>query len=248
MANPVHQFKIEPIVPLEIGGVDLSYTNSALWMTIGVVISIITLSIGTHRKALVPGRMQVVSEMLYEFVANMIRENIGSEGRRYFPLIFTLFMVVLMGNLLGMLPFSFTYTSHIVVTLALAMMIFLMVVVIGIVRHGTHFFSLFLPPGVPAALTILIVPIELISFLIRPITLSVRLFINIMVGHLLLKVVAGFSVMLLSLGLGGFFLGLLPTAFNVIFIAFEILIALLHAYVFTVLSCIYLKDTVDLHH
>lgn len=248
MADPIHQFVIKPIVPLEIGSVDLSYTNSALWMTIGLVLSITILSIGTQRKALIPGRMQVLSEMLYGFIANMIRENIGSEGRRYFPLIFTLFIVVLMGNLLGMLPFSFTYTSHIIVTLALAMMIFLAVIVIGLIRHGLHFFSLFLPPGVPPLLALLVVPIELISFLIRPITLSVRLFINIMVGHLLLKVVAGFSVMLLALGGGWVLLGLLPTAFNVIFIAFEILIALLHAYVFTVLSCIYLKDTVDLHH
>lgn len=248
MADPIHQFVIKPIIPLEVGSVDLSYTNSALWMTIGLVLSIFILSLGTQRKALVPGRMQALSEMLYGFVANMIRENIGSEGRQYFPLIFTLFIVVLMGNLLGMLPFSFTYTSHIIVTLALAMMIFLAVIVIGLIRHGLHFFSLFLPPGVPPLLALLVVPIELISFLIRPITLSVRLFINIMVGHLLLKVVAGFSVMLLALGGGWVLLGLLPTAFNVIFIAFEILIALLHAYVFTVLSCIYLKDTVDLHH
>lgn len=248
MADPIHQFVIQPIVPLHIGGVDVSFTNSALWMMIGVAVSTLTLSAAMKPRSLIPGRLQVMSEMLYEFIAGMIRENIGTEGRQYFPLIFTLFIVVLMGNLLGMVPYSFTYTSHIIVTAGLAVMIFLTVVAIGIFRHGTHFFSLFLPPGVPAWLFPLIIPIEIISFIIRPVTLSVRLFINMMVGHLLLKVVAGFSVMLLSLGMGGLFLGLLPVGFNAIFIAFEILIALLHAYVFTVLSCIYLKDTVDIHH
>ncbi len=218
-------------------------------MLIGAVLSAGFLAVATNRKALVPGRMQVISEMLYEFVAGMIRENIGTAGRQYFPLIFTLFMVVLMGNLLGMVPFSFTYTSHIAVTLALALVIFCIVVVLGLVRHGFKFFSLFVPPGVPFLLFPLIIPIELLSFLIRPLTLSVRLFINMMVGHLLLKVVAGFSVMFFAaFGLGGLFLGAFPALFNVIMIAFEFMIALLHAYVFTVLSCIYLKDTVDLHH
>ncbi|MCB9989082.1 MAG: F0F1 ATP synthase subunit A [Rhodospirillales bacterium] len=248
MTDPIHQFVIVPIVELNPGGVDISFTNSSLWMVIGMVVSASFLSLAIRRKALIPGRMQVLSEMLYEFIAGMIRENIGSKGRQYFPLIFTLFIVVLMGNLLGMVPFSFTYTSHIAVTLALAMMIFFAVVIIGLARHGLKFFSLFVPPGVPVFLFPLIIPIELISFLIRPLTLSVRLFINMMVGHLLLKVVAGFSVMLLALGFGGLLAGTLPALFNVILIAFEFLIALLHAYVFTVLSCIYLKDTVDLHH
>lgn len=248
MADPIHQFVIEPIIPLHVGGLDLSYTNSSLWMTIGVLISTVTLSLAMRRKALVPGRLQVFSEMMYEFIANMIRENIGPKGRQYFPLVFTLFIVVLMGNTLGMLPFSFTYTSHIIVTFALAMVIFLAVLFIGLIRHGFHFLSLFVPPGVPAWLYPLIIPIELVSFLVRPITLSVRLFANMMAGHLMLKVFAGFSVMMLAAGIGGFFAGLLPMFFNVVLIAFELMIALLHAYVFTVLSCIYLKDTVDLHH
>lgn len=248
MADPIHQFVIKPLVPLSLGGVDVSFTNSSLWMLIAVVVSTLTLTVGMRRRAMVPGRLQVLSEMLYDFVGGMIRENIGPEGRQYFPLIFTLFMVVLMGNLLGMIPFSFTYTSHIIVTLALAMVIFLAVLVIGLLRHGTHFLSLFVPPGVPLWLFPLILPIELISFLVRPVTLSVRLFANMMAGHLILKVFAGFSVAMIGLGIGGYVMSLLPMLFNVVMIGFEILIALLHAYVFTVLSCIYLKDTVDLHH
>ena len=248
MADPIHQFVITPIIPLEVGGVDLSFTNSSLWMMIGVLLSVTILTMATRRKALVPGRMQVLGEMLYEFVANMIRENIGSGGRQYFPLIFTLFMVVLMGNLLGMIPYSFTYTSHIIVTMALALLIFFTVLIIGVVKHGPAFFSFLVPPGVPVWLFPLIIPIELVSFLARPVTLSVRLFANMMAGHLMLKVFAGFSVGMLSLGAAGFAAGLVPMFFNVILIGFEFLIALLHAYVFTVLSCIYLKDTVELHH
>lgn len=248
MADPIHQFVITPYVDLKVGGVDLSFTNSSLWMMIGVVLSITILTMATRRKALVPGRMQVLGEMLYEFVANMIRENIGSGGRQYFPLIFTLFMVVLMGNLLGMIPYSFTYTSHIIVTMALALLIFFTVLIIGVVKHGPAFFSFLVPPGVPAWLFPLIIPIELVSFLARPVTLSVRLFANMMAGHLMLKVFAGFSVAMLSMGAAGFAAGLVPMFFNVILIGFEFLIALLHAYVFTVLSCIYLKDTVELHH
>ncbi len=248
MSDPIKQFVITPIIDLEVGGLDLSFTNSSLWMAIGVVVSAAFLSLAVRRKALVPGRLQMTAEMLYEFIAGTIRENIGSEGRRYFSLIFTLFVVVLMGNLLGMIPFSFTYTSHIVVTFALAMLVFLAVLIVGIARNGLHFFSLFLPPGVPAWLLPLIIPIELISFLIRPITLSVRLFANMMAGHLMLKVFAGFSVMMFGAGFVGIVGSMLPMLFNVILIGFEFLIALIHAYVFTVLSCIYLKDTVDLHH
>lgn len=254
MADPIHQFTIVPLIPLHVGGVDLSFTNSSLWMMVAVVVSSVVLSMATRRKSLVPGRLQVMSEILYEFVANMIRENIGSGGRQYFPLIFTLFMIVLMGNLLGMIPYSFTYTSHIIVTMALALLIFFMVLVIGVVKHGLPFFSFLIPPGVPVWLFPLIIPIELISFLVRPVTLSVRLFANMMAGHLMLKVFAGFSVGMLTagaaadIGVLGFGAGLVPMLFNVILIGFEFMIALLHAYVFTVLSCIYLKDTVELHH
>lgn len=248
MADPLHQFVIQPLVPLSVAGVDISFTNSSLWMMIAVVASTMFLSLAIRRAALVPGRMQVAAEMLYEFISTMIRTNIGPAGRQYFPLVFTLFVVVLMGNLLGMLPYSFTYTSHIAVTAGLAVAIFLLVVGLAIFRHGTHFFSLFAPPGLPFILYPLIVPLELISYLVRPITLSVRLFANMMAGHLMLKVFAGFSVAMISIGVPGFFAALLPMLFNVMLIGFEVMIALLHAYVFSVLCCIYLKDTVDLHH
>lgn len=248
MADPLHQFVVTPIVPLEIGGVDVSFTNSSLWMMIAIAASTLFLSLAMRRRAMVPGRMQVAAEMLYEFIANMIRTNIGPEGRQYFGIVFTIFMVVLMGNLLGMLPFSFTYTSHIAMTAGLAVAVFALVVVLGVVRHGTHFLTLFAPPGVPFLLYPLIVPLEIISYFIRPVTLSVRLFANMMAGHLMLKVFAGFSVAMIAIGLPGFFMALMPMLFNVLLIGFEIMIALVHAYVFSVLCCIYLKDTVDLHH
>lgn len=248
MANPIHQFEIQPLVPLHIGNLDISYTNSALWMTIAVVASTTLLSLAMKRKALVPGRMQVFAEMIYGFVAGMIRENIGTKGRQYFPLIFTLFMIVLLGNMLGMLPYSFTYTSHIIVTAALAFMIFFIVLMIGVFKHGFHFFSLFLPPGVPWWLMPLIIPIEIMSFMIRPVTLSVRLFANMIAGHIMLKVFAGFSVGMFAAG--GFLTlaGIGPMLFNSVLIGFEFLIAFLQAYVFAILSCIYLKDTVEIGH
>lgn len=241
MADPIKQFEIQTYIPLEIAGIDVSFTNASLWMMIAVITSIIMMSLATRRKDMVPGRMQVFGENMYQFVASMIRDNVGTQGHQFFPLIFTLFMIVLMGNMLGMIPYSFTYTSHIAVTMGLALSIFIMVTILGFVRHGLHFFSLFSPAGVPLALKPLIIPIEILSYLIRPITLSVRLFANMMAGHLMLKVFAGFSV---AMGVG---LGILPMFFNVALIGFEFLIAFLQAYVFTILSCIYLKDAIDLH-
>ena len=248
MANPIHQFEITPLVPLSLGSLDISFTNSSLWMAIAIVVSTTFLSIATSRKALVPGRLQMAAEMLYEFIANMIRENIGQGGRKYFPLVFTLFIVVLFGNVLGLLPYSFTYTSHLVVTAALALIIFFSVLVIGFIQHGTHFFSLFVPPGLPWWLMPLVVPIEVLSFFVRPVTLSVRLFANMIAGHIMLKVFAGFSMGMVAMGAGGLALGILPMAFNAILIAFELLVALLQAYVFAILSCIYLRDTVEIDH
>jgi F-type H+-transporting ATPase subunit a len=248
VADPLHQFVVTPIVPIHVAGVDLSFTNASLWMIIGAVVSTGFLTLAMKRQALVPGRAQVFAESLYEFVANMIRENIGSGGRQYFPLIFTLFMVVLMGNLLGLIPFSFTYTSHLIVTAALALMVFMSVIVFGLLKHGLHFFSIFLPPGVPGWLVPLVLPLEIVSFLIRPVTLSVRLFANMMAGHLMLKVFAGFSVAMFGAGAVGMLGSLGPMLFNTILIAFELMVALIHAYVFSVLSCLYLKDTVELSH
>ena len=248
MANPLHQFEIQPIVPLHIGNIDVSYTNSALWMTIGVIVSIVMLTIAVRPHALIPGRLQMASEMLYDFIASMIRENMGPKGRKFFPLIFTLFVVVMMGNSLGLLPFSFTYTSHIIVTVALALMIFSMVIVLGLIKHGLHFFTLFVPPSTPMWLLPLIFTLELVSFFVRPVTLSVRLFANMMAGHIVLKVFAAFSVSALALGTAGWIAGLVPMLFNSILIGFELLIAYLQAYVFAVLSCIYLKDALELEH
>jgi F-type H+-transporting ATPase subunit a len=239
--SPLEQFVVRPIVPLHIAGIDLSFTQSALWMLIGVTLATALMTLGARKRAMVPGRWQNIPEMLYEFVHKIVDENVGPEGRKYFPFVFSIFMIVLMGNLLGMVPYSFTYTSHIIVTLALAMTVFLMVTLVGIARHGLHFFSLFLPQGLPWVLAPLIVAIEMISYLSRPISLSVRLFANMVAGHTMLKVFAGFSVML------GVVLGVLPMVVNVGLIGLEVMIAFIQAYVFAILTCIYLKDAIHLH-
>lgn len=248
MADPLHQFVIEPIIPLEIGGVDLSFTNSSLWMMIGIVVSTLFISQAMGRKALVPGRMQALVEMFYEMVAGLVRANIGSEGRQYFPFIFTIFVLVLVGNLLGLIPYSFTFTSHIIVTAALSFFVFGAVVVISIMRQGLHFFAHFAPPGAPWFVYPLLVPVEIVSYIARPITHGLRLFANMMAGHIMLKVFAGFSVGLASLGALGFAAGIIPMLVNSGLLAFELLIALLQAYVFSILACIYLKDTVASEH
>jgi len=248
VANPIEQFEIKPIVPFEIGGMDLSFTNSALWMVIGAALSASLLVMAGRGRALIPTRGQLMGEMLYEFIAGLVRDNIGTKGFQYFPFVFTLFIVVMMGNLLGMVPGSFTYTSHVAVTGVLALMVFAVVTVFGIIKQGHHFLSLFCPPGVPLWIAPLIIPIEIISFLSRPITLSLRLFINMLAGHLMVKVIAGFSVMMVGAGAIGMAGSLLPMLFNVVLIGFEVFVALVQAYVFALLTCIYLKDTVELHH
>lgn len=240
-SNPLEQFVIKPLVPLELGGYDISFTQSALWMGIAVVAATLLMTLSMRSKSIVPNRWQNVSEMLYEFVAGMVHENLGHEGRRYFPFVFSVFMIVLMGNLLGMVPYSFTYTSHIIVTGTLALAVFVLATFVGIFRHGLHFFSLFLPKGLPWALAPLIIAIEVISYLSRPISLSVRLFANMVAGHTLLKVFAGFSVAM------GVVLGVLPMVVNVALIGLELMIAFIQAYVFAILTCIYLKDAIELH-
>ena len=248
MADPIHQFVITPIMPLEIGGLNLAFTNSSLWMTIGATVATTFLYAAISNRQIVPGRLQAFAEIFYQFVAGMIRENTGEYGKQYFPFIFTLFIVVLMGNVLGLIPYSFTYTSHIIVTAILAVAVFLAVTFFGFFNHGLHFLSLFSPPGIPLLLKFLIVPIELLSFLIRPVTLSVRLFANMMAGHLMLKVFAGFSTMLVAAGIGGALMSLVPMVFNVALLMLELLVAVLQAYIFAILTSIYLKDTVNLHH
>lgn len=246
--NPVEQFVIKEHVRFDMGGLDLSYTNSALWMTIAVVASAFFLTFAMKKKEMVPGRFQMFAELLYEFVAKMVRENIGSKGRQYFPFVFTIFVYVLMGNVLGLLPESFTYTSHLAVTGALALLVFASVIVFGFMNHGFKFLSLFAPAGVPWWILPVIIPIELISFFVRPLTLSIRLFANMMAGHIMLKIIAGFAVAAAGMASWGFMVGFAPAFVSSLMLAFELLVALIQAYVFAILSCVYLKDSVDLHH
>ncbi len=247
MASPVHQFVIQELIEFEAVGMNLSFTNSALWMLLAIVTSTVFLSLAMRKKELVPGRMQMFAELIYEFNAKMVRENIGSKGRIYFPFIFTVFMFVLMGNVLGLLPYSFTYTSHLAVTGALALVVFFAVIAFGLINHGLKFFSLFVPDA-PWWILPLIVPIELISFFVRPITLSVRLFANMMAGHIMLKIIAGFAVAASGMATWGFLVGFAPAFIGTLMMLFELLVALIQAYVFAILSCVYLKDTVELHH
>ncbi len=248
MADPMHQFQITPLIPIEVGGVDISFTNSALWVLIGAVLSIVIMGLAASRKSIVPGRIQLIGEEIYGFVEGMVTDNIGQKGKEYFPLVFTVFMIVAMGNMLGMIPYSFTYTSHLAVTASMALMIFAIVLLVGIIRHGFHFFSLFVPSDVPIWMMPLVVAIEIVSFISRPVTLSVRLFANMVAGHVLMKVIAGFAIMFASMG-GVVILGsILPVAFNVVMIGFEFFIAFIQAYVFAVLTCIYLKDTIEIAH
>ena len=238
--SPLAQFEIKTLVPLEFGGIDASFTNSSLFMVATVVVVSLFLILAMRRAALVPGRWQSMAELSYVFVANVMKDTVGSEGRKYFPFIFTVFMFILFGNLLGMLPYSFTFTSHIIVTFTIAAVIFIGVTMIALAKHKMHFFSFFMPPGVPMLLAPLLVPIEIISYLSRPISLSVRLFANMLAGHTLLKVFAGFIV---SLGV----FGIAPWAFVVALTGLEIVIAFPQAFVFTMLTCLYLNDALHLH-
>jgi F-type H+-transporting ATPase subunit a len=238
--HPLEQFKIEPLIPIHIGGLDVSYTNSALYMTIAVILITALLVLGTKRGALVPGRWQSVAEMSYEFVADMVETNAGHGAEPYFPFVFTLFMFVLFSNFLGLIPYSFTVTSQIIVTFALAAAVFIGVTIIGFVKHGAHFLRLFVPEGVPMILLLLLVPIELLSYFIRPFTLSIRLFANMLAGHTMLAIFGGFAA---SVGL----LAFLPVALDVAILALEVLVAALQAYVFAILTCLYLRDALHLH-
>jgi F-type H+-transporting ATPase subunit a len=240
--DPMHQFEINRLVHLNLFGLDVSFTNSALFMLIAIAVITWLLVYGMRERALVPGRLQSVAEISYEFVANMVRENTGREGMQYFPFIFSIFIFILTLNMLGMVPYSFTVTSHIIVTFALAAMVFFFVLIVGFVKNGPGFVKLFVPTGVPVALLPLITVLEVFSFLIRPISLSVRLFANMMAGHMMLKVFAAFVVGLGVLG------GWAPLLFMVAFTGLEFLVAFLQAFVFTVLTCIYLNDALHMHH
>ena len=241
--NPMHQFNIYRIGPeISFGNVDISFTNASLFMMISALAIIGVFFAGTRRKAVIPTKIQLLTELSYALVSKMISDTAGSKAKPYFPFIFSLFMFVLFCNMLGMLPYSFTVTSHIIVTFALAAVIFIGVTIIGFVNHGVGYLKLFIPSGVPVVLLPMIVIIEIISYLARPVSLSVRLFANMLAGHTMLKVFGGFVI---SLGIIG---GWLPLSFTVALIGLEILIAFLQAYVFAILTCIYLNDALNLNH
>jgi F-type H+-transporting ATPase subunit a len=247
MPDPIHQFDIHRIIPLNIGGWDVSFTNASLFMVLAVLVTFAFFMVATRTRSLVPTRLQSVAEISYEFVANMLRDSIGKEGMKFFPFVFALFIFIFVCNMLGMVPGAFTVTSHIVVTAALAAIVFVTVLVVGFAKNGLHFFKLFVPSGVPIYVLPLVTLIEVISFLSRPVSHSVRLFANMLAGHITLKVFGGFVVMLL--GAGSFAaLAPLPLLAAVALTALEFLVAFLQAYVFTMLTCMYLNDALHPGH
>ena len=246
--DPIHQFNIERIVNFHPFGLDASFTNASLLMVVILGLVSLLMIAGTARRAMVPGRMQGAAEMAYEFVADTVRGSAGNEGMRFFPFVFSLFMFVLFANLLGLLPFSYTVTSQIAVTFALAALVMGIVIVYGIARHGVHFLNLFAPSGVSIFILPFIVLIEVISFLSRPISLSVRLFANMLAGHITLKVFGGFIVLLLGAGGAAAAISILPMLGIIILTAFELLVAFLQAYVFAILTCVYLNDAIHPGH
>ena len=247
--DPIHQFQIHDLVPMiNLGGRQIAFTNSALFMMI-IVVGVSALMIGASApRAVVPGRLQSIAELSYEFVANTVRSSAGTEGMKFFPFVFTLFMFVLFANLIGLIPYSFTVTSQIIITAALALTVFLIVVVYGFWRNGLHFLNLFVPKGVPKAILPAVVLIEVLSFVSRPVSHSVRLFANMLAGHITLQVFAGFIIMLAGAGILGWFGAVLPFAMVVALTALELLVAFLQAYVFAILTCIYLNDAIHPGH
>ena len=241
--NPMQQFEVYRIGPeIKIESLDLSFTNASLFMLLSALAICGVLFLGTRERKLVPDKLQLISEIIYNFIAKMISDTAGTKAKPYFPFIFSLFMFVLFCNMLGMLPYSFTVTSHIIITLIMAIFIFIAITIIGFLKHGFGYLKLFVPSGVPMVLLPLITIIEIISYLSRPVSLSVRLFANMMAGHTMLKVFGGFVI---SLGMLG---GWLPLSFSVALTGLEILVAFLQAYVFAILTCIYLNDALNLHH
>jgi F-type H+-transporting ATPase subunit a len=249
MADPIHQFEITRLFPIaNVGGQQIDFTNSSLYMVIAVAgISAFLLG-STRGRALVPGRMQSMAEISYEFVAGTLRSSAGSEGMKFFPLVFSLFMFITTVNMIGIIPYTFTVTSHIIVTVALALLVFVTVVVYGVYKNGFKFLKLFVPSGIPIYILPLVTLIEIMSFLSRPISHSVRLFANMLAGHITLKVFGGFVTMLGGFGLVGWVGALLPLSLTVALTALELLVAFLQAYVFTILTCIYINDAIHPGH
>jgi F-type H+-transporting ATPase subunit a len=246
--DPIHQFHIEPIVPIHVGGHDFSFTNASLFMVLTVVAAVAFLLIPTRSRAVVPGRWQSAAEVVYEFVEKTLRDSAGSEGMKFFPFVFSLFMFILVANLWGMFPYFFTVTSQVVVTFALAITVILTVIIYGFRKNGLHFLNLFVPSGVPKAILPFVVLIEVLSFVSRPISLSIRLFANVLAGHITLKVFAGFVVMLAGAGAVGIVGAILPLAGTVALTALEFLVAALQAYVFAILASLYLNDAIHPGH
>jgi F-type H+-transporting ATPase subunit a len=247
--DPISQFAIKPLFELHVGGYNLAYTNSAFFMSLAVALVAAFFLFSSKQRDLIPTRLQAAGEMAYEGIANMVRENAGMEAMRYFPAIFSLFFLVLLGNLLGMIPGSFTFTSHIIVTFTLAIVLFTLITLLGFVRHGTHFITRFMPKGVPFVIAILIFVLELLSYLVRPFTLAVRLFANMLAGHMILKVFAYFVVGLVTSGsLGLMMFGIVPLAMTIALIMLEFFVAVLQAFIFTILTCVYLRDALVIEH
>jgi F-type H+-transporting ATPase subunit a len=248
VAGPLDQFEVKTIIPFQVGTLDLSFTNASLFMMLSAGLTVGLVLVGMRGARMVPDRLQAVAELLYEFVEAMVRDNGGPKAKSFVPVIFALFCFLLFGNLLGLIPYSFTFTSHIAVTLAMALTVFIGVTAMALMRHGAHFFSFFLPAGTPGYLAPLVVPVEIISYLSRPISLSVRLFANMLAGHIILKVFAGFTVSLgVAFGAGGYILGLIPVGANVLVLMLETLVGCLQAYVFALLTCVYIRDAIELH-
>jgi F-type H+-transporting ATPase subunit a len=246
--DPIHQFALHPVVSILVGGHDVSLTNSGLFMLLAVALTCLLVAIGARGDSGVPGRLQAMAEMAYEFIAGMVRSAAGESGMRFFPLVFAIFFFVLVTNLLGFFPYTFSVTSQIIITAALALMVFLTVIVVGIKEHGLHFFKLFVPAGVPIYILPLVVAIEIISFLSRPVSHSVRLFANMLAGHITLNVFGAFVVMLLGASAAVKALAVLPFVMTIGLEALELLVAFLQAYVFAMLTCMYLNDALHPGH
>ena len=247
MIDPIHQFNIDKIFTIaNIGGQEIAFTNSTAYMLLSVAV-ISLLMLGAGRK-LVPSRFQSLAELSYEFVANTVRSSAGAEGMKFFPLVFSLFMFICVSNMIGIIPYTFTVSSHIIVTAALALLVFFTVLVYGFYKNGLKFFKLFVPSGIPVVILPLVVLIEIISFLSRPISHSVRLFANMLAGHITLKVFASFVTMLGAMGVAGWAGAVLPLSLTVALTALELLVAFLQAYVFTILTCIYINDAIHPGH
>ncbi len=243
--DALSQFELVPVLGAVGNAVGFTQGNAHMLLAVGLITAFMIW--GTARAAIIPGRLQAAAETAYEFVEGLVTEQVGHEGRRFFPFVFSLFMFVLFGNMLGLFPYAFTYTSHITVTFALAALVFVLITVVALAIHGKKFFGYFFPEGAPIWLAPIIVPVEIVSYLSRPVSLSIRLFANMVAGHVMLKVFATFVVLLGGLGVVGPFVAVLPLALNVALVGFEVLVAFLQAYVFAILTCIYLHDAVHLH-